>query len=120
LTYVNAGHDAPLLLRHGSELCEELGATGFPAGIVPDAPLEAAAVDMRPGDLLFAYTDGIREAQAPDESEFGLERVAATITAHRTLAPSELARMMEAEVRTFLAGSEPQDDMTQVIVRREA
>ncbi len=120
LTYVNAGHDAPLLLRRGSDRCEELAATGLVTGILPDAPLESAVVDLAPGDVLFAYTDGLREAQRVDGEEFGLERLAATLVANRHLAPAELARTMEATVRTFIAGNELGDDVTQLIARREA
>ncbi len=120
LTYTSAGHDPALILRRGSDTCEELPSTGCPAGIMPNAPLESATVELGAGDLFFAYTDGIREAQAPDESEFGIERLGATLAAHRRLGPDDLAREIEAAVRTFLAGGEPQDDMTQLIVRREA
>ncbi len=120
LTYVNAGHDAPLLLRNGGDHVEELAATGLVAGILPDAPLESAAVELAPGDILYAYTDGIREALAPDQSEFGVERVTELLTANREAEPVELARTMEARVREFIQGGEPQDDMTQLVVRRLA
>jgi phosphoserine phosphatase RsbU/P len=120
LTYVNAGHDAPLLLRRGSKTCEELGATGLVSGILPDAPLSAASVVLGPGDLLYGYTDGLREAQSPDGDEFSAERLMDRLVAHRELPAPEIAGQMTAEVRQFTQGGEPQDDMTQLVVRRES
>jgi serine phosphatase RsbU (regulator of sigma subunit) len=119
LTFVNAGHDAPLLFRADSGQPEELAATGLISGILPDAPLTEATVDLRPGDLLFAYTDGIREALSPAEEEFGAERLIATVAARRDLELAELVHTIESEVRAFVAGSDPQDDITQLVIRRE-
>jgi phosphoserine phosphatase RsbU/P len=120
LTYVNAGHDAPLVLRRGKNSCEELGATGLVSGILPEAPLESATVELAPGDLLYGYTDGLREAQSPAGEEFSVERLMATLVANRGLPAAELAEKISTEVREFTGTGEPQDDMTQLIVGREA
>jgi sigma-B regulation protein RsbU (phosphoserine phosphatase) len=119
LNYVNAGHDAPLLLRAGQDACEELAATGLPAGILPDAPLNEATVNLGPGDLLYGYTDGLREAQDPSGDEFSAERLMAALVTLRALPAPEIAEKITAEVSKFTAGGEPQDDMTQLVVRRE-
>ena len=120
LTYVNAGHDAPILIRGGSDRFEHLAATGLVAGVIPDAPLESATVDLGPGDILYAYTDGLREAQRPDGDEFGEERLVAAVLAHRDLPPADLVHSIEAEVFAFTEGGEQGDDMTQLLVRRQA
>ena len=120
LTYVNAGHDAPLILRRDSNTCEELHATGLVSGILPDAPLSAASIVLGPGDLLYGYTDGLREAQSPAGDEFSAERLMDLLVAHRALPAPEIAGQMTEEVRKFIDGGEPQDDMTQLVVRREA
>jgi sigma-B regulation protein RsbU (phosphoserine phosphatase) len=120
LNYVNAGHDAPILLRAGQETCEELAATGLPAGILPDAPLSEETVNLGPGDLLYGYTDGLREAQDPSGDEFSAERLMAALVTLRALPAPEIAEKITAEVSKFTAGGEPQDDMTQLVVRRES
>jgi sigma-B regulation protein RsbU (phosphoserine phosphatase) len=120
LQYVNAGHDAPLLLRRDAKECLELAATGLVSGILPEAPLEEETIELAPGDLLYGYTDGLREAQAPDGDEFSAERLAAALIAHRALGTAEIAEKISDEVASFIAGGEPQDDMTQLLVRREA
>jgi serine phosphatase RsbU (regulator of sigma subunit) len=119
LTYANAGHDPPILLRAGTDAYEQLGATGLIAGIMDDAPLDEATIDLRPGDLLFAYTDGLREAQAPGGEEFGEERLIASLRVHRDLPAEELATVLDQEVLRFSGGAEQQDDMTQLLVQRE-
>ena len=119
LTYANAGHDPPILLRAGAGGCEQLGATGLIAGIMPEAPLEEATVDLKPGDLLFAYSDGLREAQGPGGEEFGEERLIASLRAHRDLPAEELSKVLDEEILRFAGGEEQQDDMTQLLVHRE-
>jgi serine phosphatase RsbU (regulator of sigma subunit) len=120
LKYVNAGHDPLLLLRRDASECEELGATGLVSGILAEAPLAEETVELSPGDLLYGYTDGLREAQAPDGDEFSLDRLKAALIAHRGLETAEIAEKISDEVSGFIAGGEPQDDMTQLLVRREA
>jgi serine phosphatase RsbU (regulator of sigma subunit) len=121
LTYANAGHDPPLLLRGGAggEDCERLMATGLISGMMPEAPLEEETVEFLPGDLLFAYTDGLREARGHDGEEFGEERLIAALRANRDLPAEELATKIESVVFEFTAGEEQQDDMTQLLLRRD-
>ncbi len=120
LTYVNAGHDAPILIRGKSDTAETLAATGLIAGILPDAPIAEAAIDLEPGDLLYAYTDGLREARSPEGEEYGEDRLLAAIRTHRSKPAVQLLAEIEADVLRFSRGEEQQDDMTQLVVGREA
>jgi sigma-B regulation protein RsbU (phosphoserine phosphatase) len=74
LTYINAGHDPPILIRKNGEL-HELGSSGLIVGILPDASYEPRQMTLSPGDLLLMYTDGVTEARSPDDEEFGTERL---------------------------------------------
>jgi len=60
--YVNAGHDAPMLVRRGAQSIERLMPTGAALGLMPDQAFGVAAGRLAPGDLLLAFTDGVTEA----------------------------------------------------------
>ncbi len=77
MRYVNAGHNPPYLLRRASGGVDvtELTAGGTVLGMFPEVDYEEAAVDLSPGDLLVAFTDGVTEALNPAGEEFGEERL---------------------------------------------
>src|SRR5437764_11810423 len=78
LTYVNAGHNAPILRRANGAL-EKLEIGGLPLGIKVDATYETASLELRPGDALILFTDGVIEAFNASGEEFGNERWLATV-----------------------------------------
>src|SRR6185437_3780339 len=75
LRYVNAGHNPPFLLRAASGEIEELSTGGTIIGMFPIARYEEGTVDLQPGDVLLAFTDGVSEGHAPDQEEFGNDRL---------------------------------------------
>src|SRR5579863_3256932 len=115
LTYTNAGHLQPLLIRDGDR--QLLDVTGTVVGLFPSIRYEEKTVELRAGDLLIAYTDGITEPENAYGEEFGVERLAETALRHQN---SELkvmvAKIMEA-VRLWSSAEELPDDMTVVIAR---
>ena len=74
---MNAGHNAPYLLRAGAASMdvEELSTGGTIIGMFPQALYEEGTIDMRPGDVLIVFTDGVTEALNPSDEEFGEERL---------------------------------------------
>jgi phosphoserine phosphatase RsbU/P len=72
LQYVNAGHNPPMLIRPDSSIIW-LEAGGAPVGMFPDSNYEEGAVQLNPGDLVLAYTDGVIETVSPAGEEWGLE-----------------------------------------------
>lgn len=117
LTYSNAGHNPPLLLRGTGEV-EWLVAGGTVLGAFPDAEYSETFVDLNPGDLLVFYTDGITEAAAPSGAMFGPEGLLATL---RACAPQESARgvcrsILEA-VHRHCGHTQMQDDLTAIVLR---
>jgi len=116
LTYTNAGHLAPILVRASS--CEMLDSTGTVVGAFPIARYEERTVTLEPGDLVLAYTDGIVEPENVYGEMFGEERLKDLAVKYAKAESSELiARTMEAVVQWTGAG-ELQDDMTMVVARR--
>ena len=116
LTYTNAGHLAPMLLR-GHQF-QMLDSTGTVVGAFPVAHYEEKTLILEPGDLLVAYTDGIVEPENVYGEQFGEERFQEVLLKYAKDDSTELiARTMEAVVEWTGAG-ELQDDMTMVVARR--
>ncbi len=114
LTYVNAGHNPPRLIRaDGSH--RELGVGGPILGVVPGTPFEEETVALSEGDLLLAFTDGVSEAMNEDEEEFGEERIVDVVRPLRGGPPEQALDRVEREVTDFLAGQPLGDDFTLLI-----
>ncbi|MCC6845642.1 MAG: PP2C family protein-serine/threonine phosphatase [Bacteroidetes bacterium] len=118
LTYINAGHNPPLLHRSDG-LLEELNVGGILLGIFDEAPpYDEGCVHFDAGDLLIMYTDGVSEAMNEQSEEFGEERLRMLAGTMSDISADECARRIIAAARNH-AGSAPQsDDITLLIVRR--
>ncbi|WP_292522113.1 SpoIIE family protein phosphatase [Methanoculleus sp.] len=117
LTYVNAGHNPPLLFRPGGGRPVPLKGTGIILGVMPEAEYREETVSLESGDLLLLYTDGVTEAINPDEVQFGEERLIETVMGWRDLSPAEIIDRVRDAVTEF-SGDEPQfDDMTLMVIR---
>ncbi len=116
LTYTNAGHLPPMLLRDGA--IQRLEVTGTIVGAFPTARFEEGKINLDRGDLLIAFTDGITEPENAYGEMFGEERLADLLIKHQRAEPSEiLERVMEA-ILQWTGSPELQDDMTMVIAQR--
>lgn len=116
LTYVNAGHNPPVLRRRGGTT-ETLEPTGPVIGFLEDMEFEEVTVPLRPGDLLVFYTDGVTEAENREGTMFGEERLYAVIEAAAGRPAAEVAEAIRDAVAAF-AGDAPQfDDITVVVLR---
>jgi phosphoserine phosphatase RsbU/P len=120
LTYVNAGHCPPILLRsaaagHAVERLDKAG--GTVVGLVPDVPYDQAKVQLDPGDLLVIYTDGFSEAMNPKLEEWGEKRLLDAVQSCEGLSSQEaISKIMQA-ADAFASGAPQSDDMTLVILR---
>ena len=119
LRYVNAGHNAPMLYRRdGSEKgVRRLDEGGTVVGLFPEAPYEEAQVQVQPGDILIAFTDGVTEALNAIEQEFGEERLLEALRATDARSAADMISSMLALVDAFTAGAPQHDDITLVVVR---
>ncbi|HWF11194.1 MAG TPA: SpoIIE family protein phosphatase [Bryobacteraceae bacterium] len=115
LTYANAGHCAPLVVRKSGEI-ERLDATSMPVGLVPSTPFALSHRDLRAGDRIVLYTDGVTEAQNHKGEFFGRARLREAV---RAGADADCATLHESILRAildFTAGAEQADDSTLVVV----
>ena len=113
LTYVNAGHNYPLL-RHGRGGSWEWlkKRNGLFLGTFATAKYTQSTLVLEPGDELILYTDGVNEAFSVDEEEYGNDRLESFLAAHNTLGPRELVESLRADVATWAEGAEQSDDIT--------
>jgi sigma-B regulation protein RsbU (phosphoserine phosphatase) len=118
LTYVNAGHNPPMLFHRDGEKWQitRLEAGGTVVGLLETFPYEQSAVTIAPGDVFIAFTDGISEAMNAADEEWGEEQLIQTVEQCGGLAPREIiARVMRA-ADVFVAGAKQHDDMTLVVL----
>jgi sigma-B regulation protein RsbU (phosphoserine phosphatase) len=119
LSYVNAGHNPPMILRRRSSGWEivRLETGGAVVGLLPNSPYQQGAFTLQDGDLLVCFTDGISEAMNPADEEWGEERLMAAAQTCDGLSAAEIVtRVIEAADR-FAAGAPQHDDMTLVVLR---
>jgi phosphoserine phosphatase RsbU/P len=117
LTYVNAGHNAPMLLSKSDRTVsvQRLEAGGPPIGLLPMASYESGRVQMQPGDLLVLYTDGISEAMNLSEEEWGEDRMIKTLSQLDGKPAKTIVQEIFSAADDF-AGTAPQhDDMTVLV-----
>ena len=115
LRYVNAGHNPPLVMRRNGSI-EWLEAGGAPVGMFPDWHYKEGIVQLEPGDLVLAYSDGIVEAENPSGEMWGienLEKIAARVH-ERTAA--EIVQAIFDSTDEFTLGSRT-DDATVAVLR---
>src|SRR5262249_11320560 len=115
LTYCNAGHNPPILLRLDGS-CRPLGTTGIVLGIVERAHYKEEEIPLAPGDTLILYTDGLTEATDRAGREFGEPRMIDVLREHPGVAASVLQERLIGEVERFSRGRF-QDDVTLVVLR---
>lgn len=118
LVYVNCGHNPPVIRRRDGTVVL-LPPTGPALGLLPDAEFFPARTSLDPGDLLFAYTDGVTEARNPAGEQFGEEQMTALVctdcpTAH------ELLDCVEKHVVEHAGSAEQSDDITMIAMHRQS
>ncbi len=118
LTYVNAGHNPPMLFRADGTF-EDLDPTGPVIGLLEDTVYEERSVHMSTGDILVMYTDGVTEAINAAEEMFSEERLRSTILRNRSLPAAELIGAIRAAVESFCGGTPQFDDITLVMLKAE-
>ena len=116
LRYVNAGHNPPFIID--GDTVEQLGSTGRPIGMFPDAVYEEAVATLPAGSTLFLYTDGLNEANAPDEEEFGMDRLEELVMSASREYLERMPDVVLQAIAAFENGAHASDDKTIVVLRR--
>jgi len=116
LTYINAGHNNPVL-RRGSGAIERLDAGGLPLGIQPNVDYASAEVTLVSGDWLIIFTDGLVEAVNGAGEEYGEQRMIAVLNANTGFAPDLLLDRMMLDVNAFVGSTPQHDDITCMLIK---
>ena len=98
---------------------QELDANGRFLGMLPGLKLEERSVDLAPGDLLVAYSDGIPDAVNEKVESYGLERLVALLDGRRTESAEHVCTAIFNEVFTFRGEAAAFDDITVLVTRCE-
>jgi sigma-B regulation protein RsbU (phosphoserine phosphatase) len=117
LTYVNAGHNPPMLYDPTRNEIDFLGAGGTIIGFSASATYESQRLALRPGQLLVMYTDGVTEACNPREEFFGQERLRALVLRHGRDDARTALREIHESVLQFTEGAPQADDITLLLTR---
>jgi sigma-B regulation protein RsbU (phosphoserine phosphatase) len=122
LSYVNAGHHAPLLTRKsassGSKVeISRLHVGGPVLGVLPDARYEQAKLEVSPGDVLVMYSDGLVEATNSRGEEYGEARLRELIATVTAKSADDIRRAILASLAAFSAAAKLRDDLTIVVAQ---
>lgn len=127
LTYVNAGHNPPLLVRasqrstdegkNGAPRCTKLTTGGLVIGLFEDSRYVEESIKLESGDLILAYTDGVSEALNIYGEEFGEDRLEDALVAASHLSVNEIRDDLMRRIREWCAGAPQHDDSTLVLLK---
>ena len=117
LSYVCAGHELPIIIR--SEGLEILKSTGPAIGLFPEAKFEVNQIKFYPGDIIFAYTDGLTDARSPTDTSWGVKNLKDAINAetNNSCSAKELLTNIVSEVTKHIDTAEQFDDLTILVLK---
>ncbi len=116
LSYTNAGHPPPIVVRDGQAI--RLETNGMVVGAFPFAEYGESQISLQTGDLLVCFTDGITEPENEYGEMFGEERLADLVVKHSWRKPREVIETVLTAVRQWSSTPDAQDDMTMLVARR--
>lgn len=119
LSFLNAGHNPPLIV-HAAGTVEQLASGGLPLGIKANAEYREGRTTLQRGDVLVIYSDGVTEAASPNGEEFGPTRLYEVVSRNVDSSAAGIRDRIESALTKFSQGTQAADDITLVIVKRQA
>jgi sigma-B regulation protein RsbU (phosphoserine phosphatase) len=116
LTYANAGHNSPMLVRHGA-CFRQLKSLTPPAGLVAELPALQASVELVPGDWLLIFSDGIPEAVDGSGEDFGENGLLEAFGRHANATAAEACEGVVNAVRDHFREQRQPDDITLIAMK---
>lgn len=117
LTFCNAGHNPPLIIRANGTY-DQLKGGGPVLGILPFIEYQEYQAKLDEGDVLVIYSDGVTEANNPTGDEFEIEGLAETVIRNRGESAGAIVSHINKDLVTYTAGAPPSDDITLIVARR--
>jgi len=119
ITYINSGHNFPILIKGVDRSIHLLDSGGSPAGFLEEVKFDVSSQSFKPGDLFVAYTDGFIEAKDKNDNFFGEERLIEVIKTNYHLSSQQIINKIFSEVYQFSEGRSQRDDMTIVVIKKQ-
>lgn len=116
LSYVNAGHNPPILRRKAGAI-ERLQTGGIPLGIQQNAAYQSGMVTLEAGDWLVIFTDGVTEAENARAEEYGEPRLLTVLRANLAAAPQTLLNAIMMDLDRFVGDAPQHDDITLLLLK---
>lgn len=120
IVYVNAGHNAPMLFNAAGTLRAELESASLPLGIIAGQSFTPVTATIAPGELLVCFSDGITEAMDTQGTLFDEQRLLDAVRDYAALPATELVERLVATVEAFVGDAPQSDDMTLLVLKRDA
>lgn len=118
LSYTNAGHLFPVVVREGGKI-EVLDYSGLILGVKPDFPYEKRELELGPGDAVVVVTDGVTEAESPAGEMFGEKRFYELVSGLRARSAADIMHAVVRSVEYFSAPLGARDDLTILVLKRK-
>ncbi len=115
--YINAGHNAPMIVKN-NEVSKELSPTGPAVGLALDLIFNQETIRLESGEMLFAYTDGVTEAQNPEGDFFTAERLRELLKKDSTSVSDKVNQITKA-LKDHNREAAPFDDITMLAVKKQ-
>jgi hypothetical protein len=116
LSYVNAGHNAPILRRRTGAI-ERLQEGGIPLGVLQNAAYQSGVVTLEAGDWLVVFTDGVTEAENNRAEEYGEPRLLVVLHTNLTASPQALLSAIMMDLDRFVGDAPQHDDITLLLLK---
>ena len=118
VTFANAGHPSPIVVRRGGVISSLESAENVVLGLLPGAGYDLFSVSLEPGDAVFMYTDGVTEAVNGAGEEFGEEKLMEVLSSEPVTSAAGCSARVVESVREFAGGLAQSDDITCAVLRR--
>lgn len=118
ISYSNAGHNPPILLRQDGSFSELPVMENTIVGVIDNIQYQKDTLQLEQGDTLFMFTDGVTEATDAAYNEFGVERLGDILSQHSHSNCQQIVEAVKKGVKDFVGETEQSDDITMLVVKR--
>lgn len=116
VTFVNAGHNPPVITQNGSGFEYLRTRPGFVLAGMDGIRYKCGSLDLKPGDKIFLYTDGVTEANNKENDMYGEERLKDYLNAHCSDSYEDMLKGLRDDISAFADGAEQSDDITMLVL----
>ncbi len=118
VSYCNAGHDNPMYIKHDKTI-NRLSNGGLLLGFLENNTYEKDLIDLKHGETIIIYSDGITEAMDENDNEFREENLIRSILENYDLSAKEIADKIISNIKSFIGKQKQHDDMTLIVIKKE-